>query len=1002
MATHQVVPFAGQLRRFRRDRELTQEELAEQAGLSARGIRALELGERGAPHKDTVRLLASALGLTPHQRVAFEQAASVAASGPAQGGPAPPVGGFLGAVPVGSLIARQDEVSRLVGVLDEVTGGAGRLIMLVGEPGVGKTRLAQEVTVAARARKYLVATGRCYEPEQSVPYYPFLGALVAVYDAAPASIRAGVPKRWPYLEWLLPDRLQTAGVSELSDQGVQQRLFWAVSAFLQAVAAAAPVALLLDDLHWADESSLRLLQHLARESRGSRVLLLGTHRDVEVGRQHPLERTLHELHREGLLEGMRVRRLEQAGTAALAAAVLGGEELSQEFAQLVHARTEGNSFFTQEVMRALIERGDVFRRDRAWDCRALEGIEVPRSVRSAIGERVSRLSSQAQEVLHEASVLGQAFSFEDLWRMGKRGEEGIEEALEEALAAMLVRATSADEYTFNHVLTQQALYSELSLRRRNRLHLAIGEALAQLREPARRGRAAQTAWHFLQAHLGERALPVVIRAGDEAEAVFAHSEAEQHYRTALDLVRELVGPAREVEAEVLEKLGIVLRRVARYDEALDVLERAAELSARTVDIAGEARATHEGAMVHYYKGTQDLGLVRIRALTERLEQHPLTAESSRALVDLYTALAVECLWPTARYTEALSATERAVELARTADYARSPAAAEAATMRGMTLTMVGPLSDARVVLEEAGLLCATSKDRWWMINSVGNAGRAYLDEGEFGKGSECLERCRALIDAWQDRAEMAWVESNMGEVAYLQGAWVEARAKYEGAIRIARDVDSGRYLSYALLHLAELCAGEGNWEDAQGHIEEGLALGRLCSAVPAVRKAQRLLAEHDLAEGRPEQAVSRLQPLLGSPEHECPRAFPPPVLAEAYLDLGEVAKAEDLVLQRVRRFRAHGHRRALALWLRIQGKTLGQQQRWDEAERVFSEAASLADAMPYPYAEGRVLYESGLMQMQRGEPEQAPQRLEEALAIFRGLGAGPSIERAQLALHRLE
>ena len=995
MVAPPILPFAQLLRRYRRERNLTQEALAEVAGLSARGIRALEAGERSSPHKDTVRLLADALALSSDQRVVFEQAAAVAVSDTPQAGSAPSIGGFLGAVPAGPIIARQAEVRQLLGVLDKVTGGVGQLIMLIGEPGVGKTRLAQEATVAARMRGFLVASGRCYEPERSVPYYPFLEALAAVYDGTVASIRADVPRRWSYLEWLLPDRPHLVTASEAGGQDVQQRLFWAVSGFLQAVAAAAPVALLLDDVHWADESSLKLLQYVARQTRGNRVLLLGTYRDVEVGRQHPLEGVLRDLIRESLLEEITVSRLEQQGTAALAAALLGEPEVSGKFAKLVHEHTDGNPFFTQEVMRALVERGDVFFRDGSWDRRAVEEIEVPRSVRSAIGERVSRLSEQAQEVLHEASVLGQAFGFDDLWRMSKRSEEEVEKALEDALAAMLIRVTGKDDYSFNHALTQQTLYSELSPRRRNRLHVAVGEALEQLPEPTRRRRAAQLAWHFLQADNTERALPFAMLAGDEAEAVFAHSEAEQHYRTALDLARELGDQPRE--AETLEKLGILLREVARYSEALDVLERAANLSAQAGDLEGEARATHQIGFVHYYRGTSEQGIVRVQAMTERLENHSLAVEPSRAFADLYGALAID-LWPAARYSEVLSAAEHAAKLARAESYTRSRAVAE--MMRGLALTMVGPLAEARRVLEET-LLLAPSGDTWWMAQAAGSTGRAYLDEGEFGKGCEYLERAWALIEAAHDRAEMAWIESNIGEASFLIGDWAGARAKYEGAVHTARDVGAVRYLSYALLHLAELCAAEGSWEEAKQNIEEGLEIGQECSAVPALRKGQRLLAEHDLTQGRPERAVNRLQPLLGSSEDDWPRAFPPPVLAETYLDLGNVARAEELVLQRVQRFRAQNHRRALALWLRVQGMVLGQRQHWDEADLVLAKAVSLAHAMPYPYAEARTRYEHGRMLTERAEVQPAREQLEQALVIFQRLGAKNDVEKTEQMLAQL-
>ena len=146
------------------------------------------------------------------------------------------------------------------------------------------------------------------------------------------------------------------------------------------------------------------------------------------------------------------------------------------------------------------------------------------------------------------------------------------------------------------------------------------------------------------------------------------------------------------------------------------------------------------------------------------------------------------------------------------------------------------------------------------MSDGGNTGRAYLDEGEFGKGREYRERSRALIIPWHDRDETAWTEGNLGEVFYLAGNWTNARVMYDGALRMARDVSSGRHLSLALVHLAELCAAEGNWDEARHYIDEGLEVGERCSAIPTIRKVQRLLAEHDLAQGQAERAISRLQP----------------------------------------------------------------------------------------------------------------------------------------------
>jgi class 3 adenylate cyclase len=431
-----------------------------------------------------------------------------------------PIGGFLGSLPAGTLVGREAELQRVLRAVDAVAGGSGRLGLLAGEPGVGKTRLAQEVTLAVRNRGFLLATGRCYEAEAAVPFYPWLDALATLYAEAPAAVRAEVPRRWPDLARLLPDQLGPRPPGSMNSPEEQQLLFRAVTGLVGSLAEQRPVALLLDDLHWADASSLKLLQHLARQTRGQSVLLFGTYRDVEVGRQHPLEAALRDLDREGLLERVPIRRLDAAGTQELIAATMGETEISEEFTSLVHARTEGNPFFVQQVLRVLVERGDLFRKDGRWDRKNIAEIEVPESVRSVIGQRLARLAEETQEILHEASVLGQTFNFDELLALSKRDERELERALDETSAAGMLREAGRDTFGFDHALTQQALYAELSSRRRRRLHLAAGEVIEALSEHARQTRSAELAWHFLEADVPERALPYALLAGEQAAAAW--------------------------------------------------------------------------------------------------------------------------------------------------------------------------------------------------------------------------------------------------------------------------------------------------------------------------------------------------------------------------------------------------------------------------------------------------------------------------------------------------
>lgn len=517
--------------------------MAVRAGLGARTISNLERGINRAPYSDTVRRLADALGLSG------EDLAQLAASArppehSSRGGRTAVEGGFLGALPAAHLVAREQELGRILDALEAVEGGWGRLVLLTGEPGTGKTRLAQEASVHAREGGFVVAGGRCYEAQSGVPFYPFLEALGTLYEDAPRKIREEIPERRPYLARLLPDHFPLAASG---DREEAQRLLRAVTGFVREVSTESPVALLLDDLHHADGASVDLLAHLSRHTRGDPILLLGTYCDMEVGPEHPLRKAVRELDREQLVEKVEVHRLGREETAALMSDRLPEAEVSEEFSMLVFDRTGGNPFFTVEVLKALIERGDPFLWVGHWLSKDMQDFAVPESVSEAILERVSRLRPETRKALEEASVLGQVFGFDDLMAVVGLGEDNVEEALEEAEASGLVGAAKV-RYAFDHALTQQTLYAGLSPARRERLHRAAGEGMERLGEKVRQKRAAEISRHFVRGSSLERALLYALLAGEEAEAGFAPGEAERQYRAALYLADEVGDDPSSAEA----------------------------------------------------------------------------------------------------------------------------------------------------------------------------------------------------------------------------------------------------------------------------------------------------------------------------------------------------------------------------------------------------------------------------------------------------------------------
>jgi transcriptional regulator with XRE-family HTH domain len=349
--TDQLIAFGPVLTRYRVASGLTQEELAERAGLSVRGISDLERGVNRSPRAHTVRQLADALQLSADDRASFERAAREAGTTP-RPVDAPPEGNFLGALPSGTLIGREDELLRIRAALDAATDGKGNFLLLGGEAGVGKTRLLQEMMAEVRTRGLVVLTGRCQSTDRATSCAPVLEALAEVAAAAPAAMRAETQRAGKRV------RTAAAGLpaGDRPDPGAaaEQHLFVAVRDLLLLIARAVPLVLLLDDLQWADAATLLLLQRLAEATRSSRIVLAAGFREERLAEDHPeLARMLQTLSRERLAERLTVRRLSLEETAALVGALMEEPAVSDEFSAFVYRRTKGNPRLIDQLVRSL-------------------------------------------------------------------------------------------------------------------------------------------------------------------------------------------------------------------------------------------------------------------------------------------------------------------------------------------------------------------------------------------------------------------------------------------------------------------------------------------------------------------------------------------------------------------------------------------------------------------------------------------------------------------------
>ncbi len=385
---------------------------------------------------------------------------------------------------------------------------SARWCSLAGEPGIGKTRLATEAARAAHAEGGTVLFGGCDE-DVGLPYRPFVEALRHYVAHAPdAVLAAHVRAHHGELVRLVPELAQR--VSDLPAPQVAEAeterflLFEAVTGLLAAASQESPIVLVLDDLHWAGAPELLLLKHLVRSAEPMRLLVIGTYRDTDLSRTHPLTAVLADLRRESGVERVALHGLDDAAVETLVAAVA-RHDLDDALVALAHAirrETEGNPFFIGEVIRHLSESGALFQEGGRWTYRgAITALGIPEGVREVIGRRLGRLSEATTRILGLAAVIGRQFDLALLAKIAETSEDAVLDALDEATAAALVAEVRGgdEQFAFRHALIRTTLYEELSAPRRARLHQRVGEALEELVRTTPGARIEELAYHWLAA-----------------------------------------------------------------------------------------------------------------------------------------------------------------------------------------------------------------------------------------------------------------------------------------------------------------------------------------------------------------------------------------------------------------------------------------------------------------------------------------------------------------------
>jgi tetratricopeptide (TPR) repeat protein len=722
------------------------------------------------------------------------------------------------------LIGRDHEMAWLGALWESAAAARGRLAIVSGEAGVGKSHLAMALAEYVTRRGGLVLIGRCYEFEGAMPYQAILemlrpaANLLRQADLAPAHRSA--------LARVAPDIIGAAGSpAEAVTADSREQLFEALlQAFLN-LARSQPLLLLVEDAHWAAESTLDWLTYIAPRLSGSRMLVVITYRTNEVSGKHVLARLERRFEREGTVSAQRLEPLSREANRELVSAISGlANDRAEPVADILFAETAGNPFFLHELVRGLIEVGKIRVVQKKWsgafveDALATRGpahahsggaVPVPASLRATINARVERLPEMTQMFIRTAAVAGKVFDYETVRRAGDWPDELALSALEKLVARGFVREGEAEnDFAFSHHLVQEAIQSDLKAPRRAYLHRRLALALEALR-PDDPG---ELAYHWALAGDSRKEGHYSILAGERAAACYANDEAIRYLERAAALSDDAAQQVR-----LLLRMGEVWQLTSHWPEAEGVYRRALGLAQKLDDHGASAKCRAALGRLARLQGHYAEALTWLepaRAAYDLAGDQIGLSEVMGGLGAVY--------WCQLDYARALECFEEQLRLARSLDDRRRIGLALGSM--GVVYGEQRSYQRALASYEQRLQIDLELGDRLSLAKTIGNIGIVYQGQGEYERALMCYGRLLEVMLESGDRQGVAIALGNMIRLFTGLGRYPEAEKVSRQALALGKVINIPLYLCEYMYDTAELYARQGRHSEALAANDDALKI----------------------------------------------------------------------------------------------------------------------------------------------------------------------------------
>jgi class 3 adenylate cyclase len=877
------------------------------------------------------------------------------------------------------LIGRDEQLSQLEDALLAAHRGEGQVVLLGGEAGMGKTRLASELQKRALKSGTTVMWGGCSEAELALPYLPFLEAIGNyLRNADLKAVREQLGHSRRELALLFPKLGGDLPPADTSDPFQSKlRLFEAVLDLLNLAAAEAGLLVVLEDLHWADASTRELLDYLTRQLRNTRIMVLGTYRRDELHRKHPLLAMVQGWRRAGVATIVGLEALGREEVADMVAAIF-DDPTHDDTRDFLHARTEGNPFVLEEMLKAALDRGDIFRAQDGWHRKALTELKIPATVRDTILLRVERLNQEQAELLRVAAVLGPSFSYQMLMALSGADRNQVQAALHAFVQLQLMEEDPqrGGHYRFRHALTREAIYDDLIAPQREELHARAARALRELPGAS----AVDLAYHLLAAGLWEEAVPACLSAAEDAERRRGFREAAELYERALQHVSQPVERGR-----VLCRLGTAYNSAGASARGQRYLEQGIPLLDKGGQVGEVAHHRLTLGRCYWERSRPDLARVEYERARASLEPEGPSEDLANAYVRLAGLHTFEF-----ESAEAAAAAQRAIV---GADAAKAEAPRIwAYNFLGTAMAWSGDPAEGLKFLDRSYREAAERGLDSIAVNALHNA---IVVEMLLFQARDALAHAK-LSSALHARmgnsmpalVEAGWIHRSLGELG-------KACQMLEEALTLARQTERSTWVTWIERDLARCYAALGRSEEALRLLPKGPIEGERQDLLEGTTAKIRVLLDvGDVAAAR-QEASAAMEPFEWAPLSLRRALFD--VAVEALLLAGDLQESEELAARTRTAPAGNGDPNQA----RMDGRLALARGDLSEANRQLSTAVQFLQRVGYRLEEARARRALAEVKARQGDRAGAEDELRTVLAYADEYGAVVEARAARRQLSEL-